>query len=149
MGSTINERIRIIYKKECGSIEAFADKIGMTHGRIRNIVSRGLNPSYEVIKAIADTFEDYSMDWLIRGTGEMLKSTSIKMSNTGTGNIANTGTIKQNGITYNSDKEAALEEKCKQQQEKITDMRITMDSMQLLIKSQDTLIENYKKELKK
>lgn len=103
MNNTVIDRIRILYKKECGSIPKFADILNISSDTLKNVVSRGVSPNYEILSAIAESFPDYSMDWLLTGQGEMYKTEyNAGRDNVGVGNkvegdnkgvIGNTGTV--------------------------------------------------------
>ncbi len=54
----------------CGSYREFEDKCGMTHAGISAIGKQGPTTSY--LAKIADACPELTMNWLIRGDGEML-----------------------------------------------------------------------------
>jgi transcriptional regulator with XRE-family HTH domain len=62
-----------------GNKRAFAQKVGIAPTVIENVVgARRTNPSFEVIQKTLFAFENVSADWLITGSGPMLKSESFK-----------------------------------------------------------------------
>jgi len=57
---------------------AFADKIGVPRSTISHILSGRNNPSLDFVTKTLDSFPQVNTDWLIKGTGPMLKvSTSL------------------------------------------------------------------------
>lgn len=92
----INERIRIIYKSYNITLKSFSEALDISEGTLKSMFNRGTNPSFEIIKKITNAYPDISLDWLITGKGEMLKRDTeggINLSNVGSGNIANAGTM--------------------------------------------------------
>lgn len=55
-----------------GSVREFERKCGLTNGQISSIGTQG--PTASVLSRIADTFPELNLNWLFRGTGEMLLS---------------------------------------------------------------------------
>lgn len=51
----------------------FADEIGVQRSGISHILSGRNNPSFDLIIRILKRYPDISTDWLIQGTGSMLK----------------------------------------------------------------------------
>lgn len=69
-----------------GNQSQMASKLGLTQGHISNIVNRGSKPSAELIAKTVELI-GASAEWLLTGTGEMLRQTpSISSSNQGAGN---------------------------------------------------------------
>lgn len=92
----INERVRLIYKSLNITLKSFSEALDISEGTLKSMFNRGTNPSFDVIEKIANAYPNISMDWLITGKGKMLKQDAkegINLSNVGTGNIANAGTI--------------------------------------------------------
>ena len=57
----------------------FADEIGVQRSSISHILSERNNPSLEFVLKIINKYPDISLDWLVKGTGEMkipVKTTS-------------------------------------------------------------------------
>lgn len=78
----INDRISFIIDSQLdGNQKKFAEKIGFAPQVIYNIISgRKSKPSFDVLLAIASSFDDMSIDWLLTGKGEMLKkATNTKL----------------------------------------------------------------------
>ena len=80
MYNSINNRIRRIIKAEKITQEIFCEKIGTPLNTLKTLFQRDSNPNFDLIRGIAENFPDYSLDWLITGNGEMLKST-LEMEN--------------------------------------------------------------------
>ncbi|HJF82332.1 helix-turn-helix domain-containing protein [Phocaeicola plebeius] len=68
----IIERIKLLSDTKSRSIREFSSIIGIPQTTLNNqlIGKRGL--SLETILAIVNSFEDVSVDWLLRGKGEMI-----------------------------------------------------------------------------
>lgn len=77
MNTTINERIKevlaVVYK---GNISAMAKDTGIKRTTLSSIVgATNATPGYDVLARIGDiSSTEISMEWLIRGTGEMFPS---------------------------------------------------------------------------
>lgn len=69
--STVNERIKTIIDNQELSVSAFAEKIGVLQQTLNNYLTKGRDPSYDVINKILTTFVDLDPTWLITGEGEM------------------------------------------------------------------------------
>lgn len=72
MNEDIRIRFKAIYKNECGTIDKFADVLCVKYGTLKNVISRGENPNFEILRSIALNYPKYSINWLITGKGEML-----------------------------------------------------------------------------
>lgn len=79
MGS-MNERIRAIISYYKLSDRQFAIKIGVTQSVIGSMFQKGTEPSSKVIQLTASTFPEISLDWFIRGEGEMIKNTGKEVA---------------------------------------------------------------------
>jgi len=65
------ERLLIFIRGHLGiSVRKFEESCGITNGTIGSI--KGQGPTASVISKISDTYRELSMDWLFRGTGEMI-----------------------------------------------------------------------------
>ena len=70
----IFSRIEKIIELEGLTVASFSKKIGIGDQTIRNIVVQKRNePSLKVIMAIAQSFDWLNLDWLICGSGDILK----------------------------------------------------------------------------
>lgn len=87
MENTINERIRLIIKQlDYKSARAFALKIGISQTSFNDIL-KGAEPKFSTLNKILTAEPLISAEWLLTGTGEMLRQTpSISSSNQGAGN---------------------------------------------------------------
>lgn len=77
----IVQRIKELVELKAKSKRDFASLIGMEQVTFNNymIGKRGL--SYEVIDAILSAFPEVSAEWLLRGEGEMIKTSSTGVIN--------------------------------------------------------------------
>tara|TARA_Y100001935_G_C17056756_1_gene384713 strand:+ start:31 stop:450 length:420 start_codon:yes stop_codon:yes gene_type:complete len=62
------------------SSAAFAEKIGIQRSSISHVISGRNKPSLEFMHKISLAYPDISLDWLITGKGNMLKSDDKKAS---------------------------------------------------------------------
>ena len=87
MESTVNERISLLIKKfGYKSARAFSLKIGISQTSFNDIL-KGAEPKFSTLNKIITAEPLISAEWLLTGTGEMLKQTpSISSSNQGDGN---------------------------------------------------------------
>lgn len=74
----ILERIQELIKVKCGERgeTSFSKIVGIPQVTLNNYVKGRRGISYEVINAILSAFPEVSAEWLLRGEGEMLKSSS-------------------------------------------------------------------------
>lgn len=72
--SSVIERIRRIIKTEKLSVEAFSKETGVSKYTLDSMFKKGTNPSFENLNKIITRYEQYSIDWLLTGRGEMLKA---------------------------------------------------------------------------
>ena len=67
------ERVKTIMDRENLKINPFSKKIGLTNNvTINKILNDKRNPQKGTLVKIADAFPQYSREWIIYGTGEML-----------------------------------------------------------------------------
>ena len=84
------ERILQFIREHLGiSVRKFEEACGLTNGTIGSI--RGQGPTASALSKIADTYPELSMDWLFRGKGEMLNTTTTQKVQTV--NIGNWGEL--------------------------------------------------------
>lgn len=69
----INERLADLVNTKSNSKRDFALKVGIEQVTFNRYMN-GRVPSYEALEAILIAFPDISAEWLLRGEGEMLKS---------------------------------------------------------------------------
>lgn len=74
----ILERIQKLIKEKCGERgeTSFSKIVGIPQVTLNNYVKGRRGISYEVIEAILTAFPEVSAEWLLRGEGEMLKTSS-------------------------------------------------------------------------
>lgn len=76
MENTINERIKLLYEKSGErSVRSYALKISVPPTTLNECI-KGSEPRFSLIKAILDGEPLASAEWLLRGKGEMLNSSS-------------------------------------------------------------------------
>ena len=73
MEETVKERISKYTQSKGMSIRAFERKANLSNGFVKNI-SKGIG--VEKLRSILEAFPDINSDWLLYGTGEMLKAAS-------------------------------------------------------------------------
>jgi transcriptional regulator with XRE-family HTH domain len=70
----INERIREFAKAKAMTASMLATSVGTSISAAYVIFRGGAKPSLDMVTKMAETFPELSMDWLITGHGEMLRS---------------------------------------------------------------------------
>lgn len=96
MENTINTRIAAIIKIKEMNVTSFSKLIGIAQTSLRDVVTGGAEPKFSTLEKIIIAEPSINANWLITGKGEMLRQDAkegINLSNVGTGNIANAGTI--------------------------------------------------------
>jgi len=69
----MNNRIKDIMDREKLTSQRFAQKIGIQPSAVSHILSERNKPSLDVIQKILNTFKYINPDWLITGSGSMLR----------------------------------------------------------------------------
>ena len=77
----MNARIKEIMDREKLTSQRFAQKIGIQPSAVSHILSERNKPSLDVILKILNTFKTISPDWLIMGTGPMLRKETESSTN--------------------------------------------------------------------
>ena len=73
--NTINQRIEEIMNFYNYNPTSFANKLGINTVTMNYIINGKVkNPTYKTIIKIVEGFEDVSLEWFLRGKGEMLIS---------------------------------------------------------------------------
>lgn len=67
------ERVKKIIETKSKSIREFSSMIGVKQVTLNQQVSGSRSLSLDVVIAILNSFEDISAEWLLRGSGEMIK----------------------------------------------------------------------------
>lgn len=80
METGVKERINEIIKNEGLSGKAFSEKINVPRPTLVNMFAKDTKPSFDFIQKISVAFPTYSLDWLINGEGEMLKTKDLALS---------------------------------------------------------------------
>ncbi|MFK2215169.1 hypothetical protein ACIXJN_09965 [Bacteroides fragilis] len=76
MESTINERIKVLYKRSGQrSVRSYALKIGVAPTTLNECI-KGAEPRFSLLSAILNGEPSISAEWLLRNIGEMEKSES-------------------------------------------------------------------------
>lgn len=81
MEKAINKRVIELIKYLNISGNEFAKRIGLPQTTFSNIINRDSDIKASIIESISTQFGDISLDWLITGKGEMLKSTAAPAIN--------------------------------------------------------------------
>lgn len=69
----MKDRITRIMVSEGLTAAQFADKIGVLRSSISHILSGRNNPSLDFIQKIMQRFPQYNAEWIVAGSGEMMK----------------------------------------------------------------------------
>lgn len=69
----MQNRINLILQTKNISAKQFAEEIGIQPSGMSHILSGRNNPSLDFIKRVITKYPEISMDWLVFGTGQMLK----------------------------------------------------------------------------
>lgn len=104
----MRERIIKFLELENLTSAKFADDIGVQRSSVSHILSGRNNPSYEFIQKILSKYKFISAEWLIMGTGNMVKT--IKQGDLFE-NISPAVKIPEPGISKESNIEAKSEQK--------------------------------------
>lgn len=106
----IVQRILDLVNDKAKSKRDFAALIGMEQVTFNNymIGKRGL--SYEVVDAILRTFPEVSAEWLLRGSGEMLKDTQSSPSSANSDTEPKLSTTSAMYETLIKDRDEQIEE---------------------------------------
>lgn len=67
------ERVKKIIETKSKSIREFSSMIGVKQVTLNQQISGSRSLSLDVVIAILNSFEDISAEWLLRGSGEMIK----------------------------------------------------------------------------
>lgn len=79
---TINERFAEILKSKNISVKDAASLIGKSDVYVRKLMRAGESFGIEPVLLILNSIEDVNADWLLRGKGDMFKSsTATEVSN--------------------------------------------------------------------
>ena len=79
---SINRKIREIISYYKLSDRQFALKIGVTQSVIGSMFQKDTEPSSKVIQLTASAFPEISLEWFIRGKGDMFKSQNKEIEGT-------------------------------------------------------------------
>lgn len=74
METTIGARIKELRKAKKWSVETLADSLGLQATAIYNIERGDNKPSFDTIAGLGRAFSDLNLEWLVHGTGAMLRS---------------------------------------------------------------------------
>lgn len=77
MDKSILERINAIIRKEDLNINSFSKIVNVPRTTIKLMFEKETNPSFEQIQKITDAFPSINIEWLLKGTGEMIKEKSM------------------------------------------------------------------------
>lgn len=71
MENQINNRLRKLIKKEELTQKKFCEIIDISEASLKSIFYNNHNPNTEILSKIANSFPQYSINWLLTGNGEM------------------------------------------------------------------------------
>lgn len=78
MENTIIQRVKEIILYKNISARAFANTIHFNYSTLNNyLTGRRTNIDFNLISSITSSYDDISTEWLLRGEGEMIKSSSV------------------------------------------------------------------------
>ena len=109
---SINRKIREIISYYKLSDRQFALKIGVTQSVIGSMFQKDTEPSSKVIQLTASAFPEISLEWFIRGKGDMFKSQNKEIE--GTNKLVDTIATLQESINAKSETIAILNDRIKQ-----------------------------------
>lgn len=72
MNNTVIERIRFILKKEEYTQQRFSDESVLSLNTVKSVLIRGSNPSSDFLIKFLTVFPQYSANWILTGSGDML-----------------------------------------------------------------------------
>ncbi len=78
MEITVNERIIRIKKNEGLTNEKMSNRTNVPIETLKSMFSKKTNPNLDTIQKIYRAFPHYSLEWIICGTGEMLKNSIVE-----------------------------------------------------------------------
>lgn len=116
----MNERIREIISYYHLSDRQFAIKIGVTQSVIGSMFQKGTEPSSKVIQLTASSFLEISLDWFIRGKGEMFKSEPADVNTERVLKLVDTIATLQEAINIKASTIATLNYRIKQLETQIS-----------------------------
>lgn len=70
----MKDRLNLILRAKNITARQFADEVGIQASGMSHILSGRNNPSLEFVKKVILRYPEISMDWLVWGTGEMIKN---------------------------------------------------------------------------
>ena len=115
MENTKNQRVIdvINYLKEKRTVrnqQDFVERIGSNKSTVSGIVTGKREATQNVLKAIADSFPEISLEWLLTGEGDMLKAANIAIDHSVAGNNNNV-TLQTPGLIGKALDEIAAQRK--------------------------------------
>ena len=73
----MKDRIAHIIRAKNMTAAEFAVRLGIQPSNISHLLSGRNNPSLDFVKKLKETFPEYSLEWIIFGTGPITESTSF------------------------------------------------------------------------
>lgn len=146
--TNIKERVLIFCKYKGYSIEPFLESIGMTYGSFKGKAKEGSLNS-DAIANIYTNFSDLNLEWLLTGTGEMIKANlenNLKIGKT---------SFKENLNVSNDLLIESMKETIETQKTAINALQMAINTFQdkyniypplIDFKNQNNLLENIAKE---
>lgn len=78
MGTTINQRIKQIIQSSGKTITSYASFIGISQPTMKAFVDGESSPRFDTLQKILSAGPEISAEWLMRGEGDMLRTTDDK-----------------------------------------------------------------------
>lgn len=75
MGQSVNQRIKLLIDELGLTVNAFANKTGVSQKALSNMFLRGTEPSSKTISSICKMVDHINKEWLLTGEGQMFTDT--------------------------------------------------------------------------
>ena len=80
----MKDRIAHIIRAKNLTAMEFAQRLGIQPSNVSHLLSGRNNPSLDFVKKLKETFPEYSLDWIVLGTGPMTLSEPFVLTNSDT-----------------------------------------------------------------
>jgi len=74
---SIKQRFKEIIFHYNMNANSFARKLNVSHSTVRNVLNEKSNPGFELLNNIVRNFEELNGDWLLTGTGSMIRNEGV------------------------------------------------------------------------
>lgn len=96
----ISNRINFIIEREDLTQASFADLIGVNKATLNHILNGRNKPGLAIIQKIASEYPNYSLEWLINGTGDIFRKLNTQSSET-----SSSGTLLNDSLLSEKERE--------------------------------------------